>query len=112
MVGYSANAAQDGSSNGMTNRLRLLAAISAALALQPIALAGASAGEPKAKEAGNKADPDQKICRMETPTGSIRPIRTCRTRAEFEAEANRGQANKNEMDAERMRQGMVSGSRG
>jgi len=96
----------------MTNRLRLSIAVSAVLALQPIVLAQASAGEPKAKEAGDKADPERKFCRMETPTGSIRPIRVCKTRAELDAEASQGQASKNEMNNQMMRSQMVSGSRG
>jgi hypothetical protein len=96
--------------------MRLSLAISALLAVQPLAFTEVSAAppsdKPQGKAEGDKDKAEQKICRLETPTGSIRPIRTCKTRAEFEAEANRAQANKNQLDTDRMRQQMLSGSRG
>jgi hypothetical protein len=48
---------------------------------------------------------------METPTGSIRPVRVCKTKAEIDAEANQGQANKNQMQTDLLRSQMISGSR-
>lgn len=85
------------------------------MAAQPLSPAPAAADESAGTSQQPKAgqpDPNKKICRFETPTGSIRPVRTCKTRAEFEEEANRAQANKAEMDTDRSRQQMISGSHG
>ena len=113
----------------MINPLRLPAAIAALLALQPFAAGGLSAAEPDqaARAAGPSAAPSdtkpdvaraeadnsqQKICRSEIPTGSIRPVRTCHTRAEWEAAAQQGQANKDQLNAERLRQQQLQTSHG
>lgn len=101
----------------MTIRSFLSVAMPALLAVQPLAVAGASAAgaDPAAPEVGAKHGEDnaeKKICRMETPTGSIRPVRTCRTKAEIEAAANQAQANKSQMESDRSRQQTISGSRG
>lgn len=99
----------------MTTRFRPAAAIAAVLALQPVALASLTAAEP-GQAAGTKpsAEPDKpkKICRAETPTGSIRPVRTCHTREEWEAEAAKGQANKEQLNQDLLRRQTMSGSRG
>ena len=100
----------------MTTRFPLAAAIAAILALQPVALATLSAAEPGQAAAGTKpsAEPDKakKICRAETPTGSIRPVRTCHTREEWEAQAAQGQANKEQLNQDLLRRQTISGSRG
>ena len=113
----------------MINRVRLPVAIAALMALQPLAAAGLSAaapdqGAPAADPSAAPSDkkPDvaqseadrsqQKICRSETPTGSIRPVRTCHTRAEWEAEAQQGQANKDQLNADRLRQQQLQTSHG
>jgi hypothetical protein len=113
----------------MINRLRLPVAMAALVALQPLAVAGLSAAEPN--QAAPAADPSaapsdkkpnvaqseadksqQKICRSETPTGSIRPVRTCHTRAEWEAAAQQGQANKDQMNTNGLRQQQLQSSHG
>ena len=85
----------------MINRLRLPVAMAALVALQPLAVAGLSAAEPN--QAAPAADPSaapsdkkpnvaqseadksqQKICRSETPTGSIFSKRVCTTAADNE----------------------------
>jgi hypothetical protein len=91
--------------------MRLSVAVSALLALQPVIVAHATAGEAKTKDDRGKPDAERKFCRMETPTGSIRPVRVCKTKAEIDAEANQGQANKNQMQTDLLRSQMISGSR-
>ena len=97
----------------MITRFHRSAALAAVLALQPVAL---SAAEPH--EATSGAEPSakpekvKKICRSETPTGSIRPVRTCHTREEWEAMAAQGQANKDQLNQDRLRQQALSNSHG
>ena len=89
----------------MFARFHRLATI-ALLALPP--LGATSAATPEAKN--DKAE--QKICRVETPTGSIRPVRICHTRAEWEAAGQQGQANKDQLNEDRMRQQQLQSSHG
>lgn len=108
----------------MINRLHFSTGLAALLALQPLAFAQLSAAEPgqAASDAGSsgqksttaKTDKDKpkekKICHREVPTGSITPVRICRTQAEIDAAAQRGQ---DEIDnANRMSQHQTQGLRG
>jgi len=57
----------------------------------------ASAGLSSAAIAGDPAQPaakpvkEEKICQRLVPTGSMLPVKTCRTKAEWEKIANSGQ---------------------
>jgi hypothetical protein len=72
----------------MTNRFAFAAA-AAALLIAPLAFAGLSAADNASAASSQKAQGDKvkekKICHSETPTGSIRPVRICRTQAEIDA---------------------------
>ncbi|HSQ94987.1 MAG TPA: hypothetical protein VLM18_02645 [Croceibacterium sp.] len=98
----------------MKIRFGLAPAMAALASFQPLAAAesgGAapatvSASAPSGKDAAaGKADknkPERKICHREMPTGSITPVRVCRTQAEIDENAERGQAQLDDLN--RMRQ--------
>jgi hypothetical protein len=70
----------------MTKRFYLTAAASALL-IAPLSFAAVSATDNSSAASskdGNKVK-EKKICHSETPTGSIRPVRVCRTQAEIDA---------------------------
>ena len=95
----------------MMTRICRSAAIAALLAFQPLAIAHVEAGDPGRAPAA-APDKTKQICRVETPTGSIRPVRTCHTREEWEAQAAQGQANKEQLNQDLLRWQTISGSRG
>lgn len=86
----------------MTGRMRFSAAMAALLALQPVAIAQLRAADPSSaanKSGGDAAKPKvKKICHRETPTGSIKPVRICRTQDELDSEAQRAQARLDDMN--------------
>lgn len=61
---------------------------------------------------GEKNERDRKVCKNETPTGSIMQKRTCRTVAEWEEAAQKSLVFKEKMDQERRARDMVQLLRG
>ncbi len=100
----------------MKIRFGLVPAVAALATFQPLAAAesgGAapatvSAPAPSGKEAAagkaEKNKPERKICHREMPTGSITPVRVCRTQAEIDANAQRGQAQLDDMNRSSQKQ--------
>ncbi|MGZ3171919.1 MAG: hypothetical protein ACXWJC_02395 [Croceibacterium sp.] len=98
----------------MKIRFGLVPAMAALATFQPLAAAEssgsapatASTPTPSGKDAtsgkAEKNKPERKICHREVPTGSITPVRVCRTQAEIDTDAERGQAQLEDMS--RMRQ--------
>lgn len=72
-----------------------MAAVAAALWIAPFGFAGLWAADNATSNSDQKAQADKvkekKICHSETPTGSIRPVRICRTQAEIDAAAQQAQ---------------------
>jgi hypothetical protein len=57
-----------------------------------------ASGQPTDDQAKpKKPDEEKKICKFETPTGSIRPIRICKTKAQIEADREQAQSTLEEM---------------
>jgi hypothetical protein len=81
----------------MTNRSLLAATTAAMLLVQPFTVAAVAAAdttapaEQRSTSAQGEKAKEKKICHRETPTGSIRPVRICRTQAEIDAENQRAQ---------------------
>jgi hypothetical protein len=94
----------------MMTRICRSAAIAALLAFQPLAIAHVEAGDPGRAPAA-APDKTKQICRVETPTGSIRPVRTCHTRAEWEAAAQQRSADRDQLDTNQTRQRSLTSAR-
>ena len=87
----------------MINKVCTVAAMAVLVALQPSAASATDFSAPSDQK-GTQAKPDKvkekMICHRETPTGSVRPVRICKTQAEADADAARAQQqldNMNEM---------------
>ena len=88
-----------GTLSSMNNRIHLMAAAAALLVLQPFAVNAVLAADSSpavadktAKDSKSDKAKEKKICSFETPTGSIRRVRICRTQAQVDADAQRSQS--------------------
>jgi len=100
----------------MNIRFGLVPAMAALAAFQPLAAAesgdaasaAVSSPAPNGKDAATakaeKNKPERKICHREMPTGSITPVRVCRTQAEIDAATAQGQAQLDDMNRSRQQQ--------
>jgi hypothetical protein len=93
----------------MMMRFSLVAMMAALVASQPVSAADPSpstaAASSPAATSDKKADKpkEKKICHREVPTGSITPVRVCRTQAEIDTETTQGQAQLDDMRRAMMR---------
>jgi hypothetical protein len=74
----------------MTNRLRVTAAIAALVICHPLAAAEPAKPASAASDKAAKA-PEKKICHREVPTGSITPVKVCRTQGQIDANTQQAQ---------------------